>query len=632
MQDADRTNPRNLLAALRRLVRPGTPLSAPIPGTEADRQDIQLQRKKLERSGRLHGFHYAVVGFSFMLTFVVWQFSSRQVTARSEAQFDRSSDQILALIAERMEKYEQGLWAGTAMIHANNDRIDALEWQTFARNLEIDVKYPGINGIGVIYQVRAPDLPAFLAEQRSQQPGFTLHPEREADLYLPITFIEPLEINAQAVGLDIAFESNRHQGLMAARDSGQAHITGPIHLVQDEGATAGFLFYAPLYRNERQETLLSRRESFIGAVYAPFVVRNLMLGTLHPETRDLRVTIRDGGQIIYDELTASDESLDADPMFTRRASLDLYGRRWDFDIRTNLAFRAANTQSQPLVILFGGIAIDTMLLFFFVLLSRASRRAMDLAGLLTEALEREKVELERSNAALEEYAYISSHDLKTPLRGMRDAAEYLAEDLSASHPDAFRDPAVSSALEAQRVLIDRMEDLVAGILDYARVGRKVTNVSEFDPLPKIQSIARQLGLTDGGIEYSGTFPRLLSDLLRFDQVVSNLLQNALQHHHDPGNIHIIASGNVDGDAFTLTIQDNGPGIPERYHEKVFEVFQALNPNGTGNSTGVGLAIVRRAIEALGGRIELESAPGAGSTFRIILPGSVVPAQSRIAAE
>ncbi|MBD3676772.1 MAG: CHASE domain-containing protein [Rhodobacteraceae bacterium] len=589
-------------------------------------------RAEFEKSGRLHFVHYLVVIFSFVLTFVVWQYSTKQANARVTAAFDRSADQMLELITDRMQKYEDGLWSGAAMITASGGEVVYDEWHDFARTLRIDEKYPGINGIGVILRVRQGDLDGFLTSQRAVRPGFEIRPQVFPGENLPITYIEPKDINAQAVGLNMRFESNRFRGLMAARDSGEARITGPITLVQDAGATPGFLFYAPYYAAPSPETPEARSAQFLGAVYAPFVVRKLMEGVLDKDRRAIRVTISDDGEVIYDENSPDEADFDHDPMFTRSVEIAFYGRVWRFDIRTNTAFRSAHGHNQPKVILACGIAIDTLLLCLFVLLTRSNRRAIAFADILTEELRREKRELQASNAALEQYAYVSSHDLKTPIRSMRDVTDYLREDLEQDHAAALADPKISENLRSMRELTDRMEMVVKGVLDHAQIGRRGDVFDQVDPGAIINGLVRSLNLPRDRIEKAGTFPRLHVNAVQFSQIVANLLENARQHHPNPSNLKIQITGQVTGDDFRLIVTDNGPGIDPRYHGKIFEMFQSLGQKGGSGSTGIGLSIVRRAAEGLGGSVSLESREGKGAAFTVTLPGAVEKAGHNIAAE
>ena len=186
--------------------------------------------------------------------------------------------------------------------------------------------------------------------------------------------------NAGAVGLDMAHEINRQ----SARDTGKAQITGPITFVQDTAKTPGLLFYAPFYAGGHQGDVQSRRKNFVGMVYAPFVMSKILDGTLSKENRFVSLSIRDNSDVLYDDNATKTVELDPNPVFTKTMSTELYGRTWTFDIASNMAFRDASTNNQPLVILVGGVLIDCMLLALFVFLTRSSRHAVKFSDKMSE--------------------------------------------------------------------------------------------------------------------------------------------------------------------------------------------------------------------------------------------------------
>ena len=326
-------------------------------------------------TGKLHWIHWCVLIASLVLTLSTWYISKKAVQDKIATAFDREASQVVELISERMQKYEDALWAGVAAIHSQRQGIDYQKWQRFTQTLEIETKYPGVNGIGVIYYVPPESLAQFLDNERQRRPDFRIYPKHERNEYWPITYIEPLASNRQAVGLDMAHEINRYTAALNARDSGKAQITGPIVLVQDAAKTPGFLFYVPYYSSKVIDSVEERRKHFVGLVYAPFIMSKLMKGTLEKEKRYIGIKITDGESILYDEHTPSIDDYDADPLFTRHLSLDFYGRPWEIDLRSSLDFRDAANSHQPVIILISGLIIEGLLIFLFVALARANKAA-----------------------------------------------------------------------------------------------------------------------------------------------------------------------------------------------------------------------------------------------------------------
>ncbi|CAN0502300.1 unnamed protein product, partial [Scytosiphon promiscuus] len=216
----------------------------------------------------------------------------------------------------------------------------------------------GIKGIGVIHQVTPEHLKNDLLSQRLLRPDYKVHPPHKQNIYMPITYIEPTNVNAKAVGLDMAHENNRFTAALKARDTGTAQITAPIVLVQDNTKTPGFLCYVPYYARGENKTLEDRQKNFLGMVYAPFVFHKLMQGALNKEKREVSIRVLDKTNVLYNENKSSEKDYDPNPMFAKTLNLDLYGRSWSFDIQTTNSFRTAHTSSQPMMILLGGSLID----------------------------------------------------------------------------------------------------------------------------------------------------------------------------------------------------------------------------------------------------------------------------------
>lgn len=574
------------------------------------------ERQKIVNSGRLHWFHWAVVALSAVATLGAWHFSKQQVESRTEAQYQRAASQVVALVGDRMRKYEEGLWGGVAAIQSRGGEMHLAEWRRFAKSLRIDLRYPGINGIGVIHHVRPADRAAYLQDHQRLRPGFMIRPEHQNPDSLPITYIEPEAINARAVGLDVAHESNRYTAALKARDTGAAQITGPIVLVQDAAKTPGFLFYAPFYTELAHPDVETRRRQFIGMVYAPFVFHKLIEGTLDKTNRQVRIRVADGGDMLYDETNTEAVEHDSSPLFSGRQSLELYGRSWTFDIWTTQSFRAENASGQPTVILLGGFAIDALLLTLFVLLTRANRRAIEFADDATGALRRKTDALQQSNNELESFAYAASHDLKAPLRGISNLTSWIEQDLGDQANDEVKS---HTALLHGRV--QRMENLLEDLLQYSRAGRDFAEPEEFDVGTELQEVFTLLSPPDDfELKIDGPTPSFQTARAPLHQVFRNLMHNAMKHHdRRAGTISVSVRDH--GDLYEFAVRDDGPGIAPEYHGKIFDIFQTLRGRDEVEGSGIGLSIVKRIVGSAGGVIAVDSAldTDRGATFRFTWP-------------
>jgi len=248
--------------------------------------------------------------------------------------------------------------------------------------------------------------------------------------------------------------------------------------------------------------------------------------------------------------------------------------------------------------------------------------------LLTE-LENTNRELAKANEELNNFAYVVSHDLKAPLRGVKMLAEWIATDCAAQIDDDGKD---QLALLLNRV--DCMHDLIDGILQYSRAGRVEGDVMAINLNDLLRIVVDMLAPPDHiRITLQENLPVIQADRTRILQVFQNLLSNAIRYMDKPqGQIDVNCVERPEHWEFRVT--DNGPGIEAQYAEKVFGLFQTLSPRDDGEGTGVGLSLVRRIVETYRGRIWLESEPGQGCTFLFTLPktqGETADAQRQTSA-
>jgi signal transduction histidine kinase len=222
-------------------------------------------------------------------------------------------------------------------------------------------------------------------------------------------------------------------------------------------------------------------------------------------------------------------------------------------------------------------------------------------------------ELEKKNAELDQFAYVVSHDLKAPLRGMYNILEWIREDL----PNQISEE-LNIYLEKLRGRIIRLEGLVNGLLDYAKVGRAASKTNVVDVKELVKDICEMLVPANFKVNISNNLPIITVDKLILEQVFTNLISNAVKYNNK-------AQGEIDinyrdgGQHHKFFVKDNGVGIPQKYFEKIFVLFQTLREKNEMESTGIGLAIVKKIVEEQKGTIIVESEVGKGSTFVFTLP-------------
>lgn len=238
---------------------------------------------------------------------------------------------------------------------------------------------------------------------------------------------------------------------------------------------------------------------------------------------------------------------------------------------------------------------------------------------IQRSLEDRTREMERANAELDEFTYIASHDLKEPLRGIHNYARFIAED----YGDKL-DAGGLHMLKAVSDQADRMQRLIEDLLEIARLGREPMQqaVTDLDAVVDEVLASLQFSLAEKKVEVTRQpLGQARCDRVRVSEVFRNLITNALKYNDKPApTIEIGRRLSLTGEP-EFTVSDNGIGIKPDFHARVFAPFKRLHAKDAyGGGSGVGLAIVKRIVEAHGGSIGVRSAPGQGATFFFTLSG------------
>jgi ligand-binding sensor domain-containing protein/signal transduction histidine kinase len=222
--------------------------------------------------------------------------------------------------------------------------------------------------------------------------------------------------------------------------------------------------------------------------------------------------------------------------------------------------------------------------------------------------------LKKSNKELEEFAYIIAHDLKAPVRGINQLAEWTLADYS-----KVLDKKGKNNLSMLRERTKHMNDMIQGILQYLKVGRIEEKAEKIDLNKLLEDIIDLLNPPKKiKITIENKLPEYTVDRTLIIQVFENLLDNAIKYMDKPKGF-IKISCKDEGSEWKFGISDNGPGIEEKYFEKIFKMFQTLESKKTYESTGIGLTIVKNIIDLYKGKIWVESKTGEGTTFYFTLP-------------
>jgi len=231
-------------------------------------------------------------------------------------------------------------------------------------------------------------------------------------------------------------------------------------------------------------------------------------------------------------------------------------------------------------------------------------------------------QLEKVNQELKDFAYVVSHDLKAPLRGIKTLTDWISTD--------YADKLDEGGKEQMNLLtsrVGRMHNLIDGILQYSRVGRVKEKQVQVNLNELVSEVIDMIAPPENiAITVESELPTVECEQTRITQVFQNLLSNAIKYMDKPqGQIKI---GCIEENGFwKFSIADNGPGIEEKYYEKIFQMFQTLLSRDEFESTGVGLTVVKKIVEMYGGKIWVESKVGEGSTFYFTLSKQEVRAKN-----
>jgi hypothetical protein len=243
---------------------------------------------------------------------------------------------------------------------------------------------------------------------------------------------------------------------------------------------------------------------------------------------------------------------------------------------------------------------------------RAEQAVVEQAHKLQQAMD----ELQRSNAELEQFAYVASHDLQEPLRMVGSYCQLLQRRYAAKL-DQDANEFIDFAVEGAK----RMQSLINDLLLYSRVG---TKGKEFVSTELDKVLNDALANLTVAVEEAGAvitrdpLPRVKGDGIQLIQLMQNLIGNALKFRRDePVRIHIGARR--EGDRWLISVTDNGIGIDPQYAERIFMIFQRLHTRKEYPGTGIGLSVCKKIVERHGGQISVEPAPTQGSVFKFSMP-------------
>lgn len=565
---------------------------------------------------------------AFALVVMVYSLVSAGEQQSLASRFRRLVETPDRALRSDLDAYAEVLWS-IRSYYAGSQNVDEDEFQTFVqRSLSA---YPGLRAVSFNARVRGRERADYEAGLRrggledfvigTRDASGALVPAEPREEHVVVHYIEPRQANAGAIGFDVLGDPVRRRALERARDTGEPTATEQVTLVQSEDRSTEFLIFLPIYDTDATPpTLALRRATLRGFAAAAVRVDRLVEASL------------EGLPASGFELSLWDEAAPTGRRFLGRfprdasppppggpiealevsRQLEVGARPWTVRFVPTPGYLALERSWQPWVVLAGGLTFAGLL--GVLLLVITGRTALESERLQEVARVNQRLEL--TNEELARFAYAASHDLKSPLNGIARLASFLRQDCNDALPEQGRE-----YLAMIQTRIDRMGTLLEDLLQFSRVGwleQEPETIDTGDLVQEILSLlpeASRFTVSLVGMQTISTFRVPLA------QVMRNLLDNAIKHH-DRGHGRIEVGCRDAGDQFEFCVRDDGPGVPEKHHERVFEMFQRLQTRDGSEGSGMGLALVRKIVANRGGEVAIESDGGRGTTIRFTWPKSI----------
>jgi len=546
------------------------------------------------------------------------------------------------------------------------------EFNQYMAVLDIEQRHyiQALSWVPLVYDDKRDEFETFLRRQetnfsiKSRDEKGVLGTSKRKPYYTPVTYISPYKANQAAQGFDLSSNPIRKLSLLAARDSGQMTATSKIRLVQETGESYGFLIIAPVYqKGAHAKDSQARAGLLLGYVTGVFRIDTLMENARKQADRiGLELTLFDiekgGDSLLYGQ---------AQEEMAFNYDIVIPNRLWQLNLSMDMALRKSiESPSIANWILFGGSIISLLLaLSIYGLqvsmersrhISRLSKQLQlqnyqleetvadrthalssknDLLNQHVERLEAQKLtlsrlmaesnnakknaeilakDLARSNRDLDEFAYIASHDLKAPLRGISQLSHWMAEDIEEGNLED-----VPNTLQLIIARVTRLDVLLNDLLEYASINRKQATLVPLDCKALMEELF-PLYAPPSGFELviEGDLPKFITVKPPFEQIMRNLLDNAFKHHDkSEGKIYIACE---EGDtAYTFMVKDDGPGIKSDHYDEIFKMFTTLKSRDEVEGSGMGLALIKKIVVHNHGEVYVESELGEGCAFYFTWP-------------
>lgn len=340
---------------------------------------------------------WIVFAASLLVTLAGWVSTDRYVRQQRRDLFTDDVNYASGLIAGRIRNYEQVLLGAAGLVDASNE-VTRDEWQAYYLALRLEERFPGVQGLGFVAYVAQADKARFVQTVRQDVFSyFRIQPDGERPDYAVLQHMEPWnEINKKLIGFDLYTDRHRRQAMVDSRDTASPRMTRRLTLLRDrdQPEQAGVVMYMPVFRSGLPiETIAERRAALLGYINVPLRMSNLMAGLFSQRVRgELDFTLYDGDSVspehlLYDSVQHVTKSPPKPgDALTSVERVELAGQVWTVVFQARRAFIDSTSSSLPMVVLFGGIALDLMLFALIAVFASARRLAVNEAMRVTAEL------------------------------------------------------------------------------------------------------------------------------------------------------------------------------------------------------------------------------------------------------
>jgi signal transduction histidine kinase len=569
-----------------------------------------------------------VILLGLVLTFVAVNQTQKNAKDIAIQDFESKGNDIRLKLDARFKAHALLLRSGSSFFAAS-DTITQEGWRKFIKSEKINKNLPGIQGVGYSVIIPKNQLKQHIEFFRKNGfPDYNVIPVGDREIYTSIIYLEPFSgRNLRAFGYDMFSEPIRRKAMEISRDSDYAILSGKVILVQEtnEGIQSGTLMYVPVYQNGMKINTVEERQAAIkGWVYSPYRMEDLMNGILGnwdlPNENRIHLEIYDNDDISDEALLYDSQSKDK---VINKVKQNLYlnlpiefnGKKWTLQFTGN-SENISILHGETFIVLISSITISLLLFALSLAFINANLRAKQIHLLNTQ--------LEKLNTDKDRFISILGHDLKNPFNNLLGLSEVLLEDIRKLDIDEIEDIAkdiYKSAIISGNLLED--------ILMWSRTQQgsipfNPQNVSLSATCRNIIEIlnpgayAKNIQIYDSSVNHINVYAD--EDMLK--TILLNLVSNAIKFTNSGGKITINAERN--SEIVTISVSDNGVGIPPDGLAKLFDISEVLTTRGTAEETGTGLGLLlcKEFIEKHKGKISVVSEEGKGSTFSFTLPDKV----------